>query len=32
MTVIKVFKSEGINQSGHATIEKFTGTKGGEHQ
>jgi len=32
MTVIKVFKSEGINQSGHATIEKFTGTKGGGHQ
>ncbi|MEN1937247.1 sugar transferase [Paenibacillus sp. 102] len=28
LTVKKVFKSEGINQVGHATIEKFTGTKG----
>ncbi|MEY8349306.1 sugar transferase [Bacillus cereus] len=27
LTVKKVFKSEGINQVGHATIEKFTGTK-----
>lgn len=26
LTVIKVFKSEGINQSGQATIEKFKGT------
>ncbi|MFP3123375.1 sugar transferase [Ectobacillus funiculus] len=27
LTVIKVFKSEGINQSGHVTMEAFTGTK-----
>ena len=27
LTVIKVFKSEGINQEGHVTIEKFYGTK-----
>ncbi|WP_419157809.1 sugar transferase [Rossellomorea sp. BNER] len=27
MTVAKVFKSEGISQDGHVTIEKFTGTK-----
>jgi sugar transferase EpsL len=27
LTVIKVFKSEGINQAGHVTMEKFTGTK-----
>lgn len=26
LTVLKVFKSEGINQSGQATIEKFKGT------
>ncbi|MGG0185177.1 sugar transferase [Bacillus rhizoplanae] len=26
-TVIKVFKSEGINQVGHVTMERFTGTK-----
>lgn len=26
LTIIKVFKSEGINQDGHATIERFTGT------
>lgn len=26
MTVIKVFKSEGINQKGHVTIEKFKGS------
>lgn len=25
LTIIKVFKSEGINQKGHATIERFTG-------
>src|SRR5690606_27338042 len=28
MTIAKVFKSEGISQQGHATIEKFTGSKG----
>lgn len=27
LTVIKVFKSEGISQVGHVTIERFTGTK-----
>ncbi|MCM3568219.1 sugar transferase [Neobacillus mesonae] len=27
MTVIKVMKSEGINQPGNATVEQFTGTK-----
>ncbi|MDH4423925.1 sugar transferase [Bacillus cereus] len=27
LTVIKVFKSEGINQVGHATMGRFTGTK-----
>ena len=27
LTVIKVFKFEGINQEGHVTIEKFYGTK-----
>jgi sugar transferase EpsL len=27
LTVIKVFKSEGINHVGHVTMEKFTGTK-----
>jgi sugar transferase EpsL len=27
LTVIKVFKSEGINHAGHVTMEKFTGTK-----
>ncbi|WP_459500040.1 sugar transferase [Bacillus sp. C1] len=27
LTVIKVFKSEGINQAGHVTIERFTGAK-----
>lgn len=30
MTVFKVFRSEGITQQGHATMEKFTGTKGKE--
>ncbi|AZV45330.1 sugar transferase [Peribacillus asahii] len=28
MTVLKVFKSEGISQTGHVTIEKFKGSKG----
>ncbi|KZO00024.1 sugar transferase [Pseudobacillus badius] len=28
MTVLKVFKSEGISQTGHVTVEKFTGSKG----
>lgn len=28
LTVLKVFKSEGINQSGQATMEKFRGTEG----
>jgi len=28
ITVIKVFKSEGISQAGHVTIEKFKGSKG----
>ena len=27
LTIIKVFKSEGINQDGHVTMEKFYGTK-----
>lgn len=27
LTVIKVFKSEGINQEGHVTMQKFYGTK-----
>ncbi len=27
LTVIKVFKSEGISQNGHVTVEKFQGTK-----
>ncbi|MGG0237751.1 sugar transferase [Bacillus rhizoplanae] len=27
LTVIKVFKSEGINQVGHVTMERFSGTK-----
>lgn len=27
LTVIKVFKSEGINQTGHVTVDKFTGQK-----
>lgn len=27
LTVVKVFKSEGINHAGHVTMEKFTGTK-----
>lgn len=27
LTVLKVFKSEGINQQGHVTIEKFTGSQ-----
>lgn len=26
LTIFKVFKSEGIHQAGHATMEKFTGT------
>lgn len=26
LTIVKVFKSEGINQAGHATTEKFQGT------
>ncbi|MFL0362261.1 sugar transferase [Bacillus sp. PK3_68] len=30
MTVLKVFKSEGISQTGHVTMEKFTGSKGVE--
>lgn len=30
LTVLKVFKSEGISQEGHVTIEKFTGSKGKE--
>lgn len=30
MTVLKVFKSEGISQAGHVTMEKFTGSKGVE--
>lgn len=30
MTVLKVFKSEGISQTGHVTIEKFKGSEGGE--
>ncbi|MDQ0242570.1 sugar transferase EpsL [Bacillus fengqiuensis] len=29
-TVIKVFKSEGISQDGHVTVEKFRGTKQSE--
>ncbi|KAB7707395.1 sugar transferase [Bacillus aerolatus] len=28
MTVLKVFKSEGISQTGHVTMEKFKGSKG----
>ncbi|WP_285865424.1 sugar transferase [Lederbergia lenta] len=32
LTVMKVFKSEGISQTGHATVEKFTGSKGGSQQ
>ncbi|RKD23178.1 sugar transferase [Ammoniphilus oxalaticus] len=34
LTISKVFKSEGINQKGHATVEKFAGSKsiGGDHQ
>lgn len=31
MTVHKVFKSEGISQNGHVTIEKFEGSKGGDY-
>ncbi|RXK17233.1 sugar transferase [Macrococcus sp. DPC7161] len=31
LTVLKVFKSEGINQEGHATVEKFKGTVVNEH-
>ena len=27
LTAKKVFKSEGINQVGHVTVEKFNGTK-----
>jgi sugar transferase EpsL len=27
LTVLKVFKSEGISQDGHVTVEKFRGTK-----
>lgn len=30
LTVLKVFKSEGISQTGHVTMEKFTGSKGKE--
>ncbi|WP_284702829.1 sugar transferase [Peribacillus simplex] len=30
MTVLKVFNSEGISQTGHVTMEKFKGSKGGE--
>ncbi|MBS4204807.1 sugar transferase [Lederbergia citrea] len=30
MTVIKVFKSEGISQTGHVTVNKFTGSIGGD--
>ncbi|WP_318636106.1 sugar transferase [Bacillus aerolatus] len=30
LTVLKVFKSEGISQTGHVTIEKFKGSKGVE--
>jgi sugar transferase EpsL len=30
LTVFKVFKSEGISQSGHVTMEKFEGSKGKE--
>lgn len=30
LTVLKVFKSEGINQKGHVTINKFKGSKGRE--
>ncbi|PWA12645.1 sugar transferase [Pueribacillus theae] len=26
LTIVKVFKSEGINQENHATVERFTGT------
>ncbi|WP_311608022.1 sugar transferase [Peribacillus simplex] len=32
MTLLKVFMSEGINQTGHVTIEKFKGSKGGEYK
>ncbi|MFJ7937154.1 sugar transferase [Peribacillus sp. NPDC096622] len=31
MTVLKVFKSEGISQTGHVTMEKFKGSEGGEY-
>jgi sugar transferase EpsL len=27
LTAIKVFRSEGISQAGHATMQKFTGTR-----
>jgi sugar transferase EpsL len=30
LTVLKVFKSEGISQSGHVTMKKFAGSKGKE--
>ncbi|WP_339726308.1 sugar transferase [uncultured Paraglaciecola sp.] len=30
MTVIKVFRRDGINQDGQATVDKFTGTTSGE--
>ncbi|OKL37670.1 sugar transferase [Domibacillus mangrovi] len=32
MTVQKVFKSEGISQAGHVTIEKFAGSKGADNE
>lgn len=31
MTVVKVFKSEGISQDGQATMTKFEGNNGGKH-
>jgi len=32
MTVLKVFKSEGISQDGQATMTKFEGSKGGKNK
>ncbi len=32
MTIQKVFKSEGISQAGHVTIEKFAGLKGADNK
>jgi sugar transferase EpsL len=31
LTLLKVLRAEGVNQPGHATMPRFTGTRGGSH-